>query len=241
MTAAGNASVRSTTRHSSRRRSRLRVVDTERRMGRHHAQLHLGHTPAIPRASSITTAAPTCGVGQCRHLRHGRSTRSICGRCRCSTATAGASRGRSRCVPGRMCACAGCAPRRCTSAIADHEVTHLCGAPIVMATLLNAPARDEAARARGAVLHGRGAAARGRAGGDEGAAGFDVTHLYGLTEMLRPGVVNDWHGNGTRCRSPSRREEGAPGRALRRTGGARRDATPTRMTPVPPTARPSAR
>ena len=49
-------------------------------------------------------------------------------------------------------------------AIADHKVTHLCGAPIVMATLLNAPAEEkQAAAARGRVLHRRGAAAGGGA------------------------------------------------------------------------------
>jgi fatty-acyl-CoA synthase len=78
-------------------------------------------------------------------------------------------------------------------AIADHEVTHLCGAPIVMSTLLNAPAGEKqplphmvrfftaAAPPPEAVL----AAMR--------EAGFDVTHLYGLTETYGPAAVNEWH------------------------------------------------
>ncbi len=78
-------------------------------------------------------------------------------------------------------------------AIADHRVTHLCGAPIVMSTLLNAPAADKrplphlvrfftaAAPPPEAVL----AAMK--------EAGFDVTHLYGLTEVYGPAVVNEWH------------------------------------------------
>jgi len=78
-------------------------------------------------------------------------------------------------------------------AIATHKVTHLCGAPIVMATLLNAPANEKkplphvvefftaAAPPPEAVL----------AGMKE--AGFNVTHLYGLTESYGPAVVNDWH------------------------------------------------
>jgi fatty-acyl-CoA synthase len=78
-------------------------------------------------------------------------------------------------------------------AIANHKVTHLCGAPIVMATLLNAPAAEKkplphvvefftaAAPPPEAVL----------AGMKE--AGFNVTHLYGLTETYGPAVVNDWH------------------------------------------------
>jgi fatty-acyl-CoA synthase len=77
--------------------------------------------------------------------------------------------------------------------IATHKVTHLCGAPIVMATLLNAPANEKkplphvvefftaAAPPPEAVL----------AGMKE--AGFNVTHLYGLTECYGPSVVNDWH------------------------------------------------
>ena len=79
-------------------------------------------------------------------------------------------------------------------AIANHKVTHLCGAPIVMATLLNAPTQEKkplphvvefftaAAPPPEAVL----AAMKD--------AGFNVTHLYGLTECYGPAVVNDWHG-----------------------------------------------
>ncbi len=78
-------------------------------------------------------------------------------------------------------------------AIANDKVTHLCGAPIVMSTLLNAPATEKkplphvvefftaAAPPPEAVL----AAMKG--------AGFNVTHLYGLTECYGPSVVNDWN------------------------------------------------
>jgi len=79
-------------------------------------------------------------------------------------------------------------------ALADHKVTHLCGAPIVMATLINAPAEEKrplphvvqfftaAAPPPEAVLAGMAD------------AGFNVTHLYGLTETYGPAVINDWHG-----------------------------------------------
>jgi fatty-acyl-CoA synthase len=78
-------------------------------------------------------------------------------------------------------------------AIATHKVTHLCGAPIVMSTLLNAPQVEKkplphmvqfataAAPPPQAVL----AAMK--------AAGFNVTHLYGLTETYGPASVNEWH------------------------------------------------
>ncbi len=77
--------------------------------------------------------------------------------------------------------------------IADHKVTHMCGAPIVMSTLLSASDEDKrelphvvefftaAAPPPEAVL----AAMKD--------AGFSVTHLYGLTESYGPAVVNDWH------------------------------------------------
>jgi fatty-acyl-CoA synthase len=78
-------------------------------------------------------------------------------------------------------------------AIAAHKVTHLCGAPIVMSTLLNATDAEKrplpnkvefvtaAAPPPEAVL-----AAMAK-------AGFNVTHVYGLTEVYGPAVVNEWH------------------------------------------------
>jgi fatty-acyl-CoA synthase len=77
-------------------------------------------------------------------------------------------------------------------AIADHGVTHLCGAPVVMATLLNAP-DDEKRDFPQRVRFNTAAAPPPEsvlAGMDE--AGFDVTHLYGLTEVYGPAVVNEW-------------------------------------------------
>jgi fatty-acyl-CoA synthase len=87
-------------------------------------------------------------------------------------------------------------------AIAARKVTHLCGAPIVMATLLNAAPEEKkplphtiefitaAAPPPEAVL----AAMKG--------AGFNVTHVYGLTEVYGPAVVNDWRAEWDRL-SPS--------------------------------------
>jgi 3-(methylthio)propionyl---CoA ligase len=78
-------------------------------------------------------------------------------------------------------------------AIAKFNVTHLCGAPIVMSTLVNATAQEKkplphvvqfvtaAAPPPEAVL----AAMK--------AAGFNVTHVYGLTETYGPASVNEWH------------------------------------------------
>jgi len=77
--------------------------------------------------------------------------------------------------------------------IAEHKVTHLCGAPIVMATLLNAP--DEEKKPLPHVVEFFTAAApppEAVLAGMKG-AGFNVTHLYGLTETYGPAAVNDWH------------------------------------------------
>jgi fatty-acyl-CoA synthase len=76
--------------------------------------------------------------------------------------------------------------------IADHGVTHFCGAPIVLNLVLNAGAQDRrdfkhtvkvmtaAAPPPIAVLRGMEA------------SGFDVTHVYGLTETYGPAVICAW-------------------------------------------------
>ena len=78
-------------------------------------------------------------------------------------------------------------------AMATHKVTHLCGAPIVMAALLNAPDAERRTPA-GAVTFLTAAAPPPEAVlAAMNSAGFQVTHLYGLTETYGPAVVNDWH------------------------------------------------
>jgi fatty-acyl-CoA synthase len=78
-------------------------------------------------------------------------------------------------------------------AIADHRVTHLCGAPIVMSTLLNASA-DERRGIGHTVSFVTAAAPPPEAVlAAMATAGFDVTHVYGLTETYGPAVVNEWH------------------------------------------------
>lgn len=77
-------------------------------------------------------------------------------------------------------------------AIADHKVNVLCGAPIVMSTLLNAPASQRRRFDHGVTFNTAAApppqaVLRGMA-----EAGFRVIHLYGLTETYGPCVVNQW-------------------------------------------------
>ncbi|HEV2604294.1 MAG TPA: acyl-CoA synthetase [Microvirga sp.] len=78
-------------------------------------------------------------------------------------------------------------------AIADHGVTHLCGAPIVMSTLLNAPADEKRALPHTVQFFTAAAPPPEAVLAAMKEAGFDVTHLYGLTEVYGPAVVNDWH------------------------------------------------
>ena len=122
---------------------RFRLVDAGRRVGRDLAELHLGHDRQSEGRRLPPPRRGADGLRQHHPCRTWASTPSICGRCRCSTATAGAFPGRSPCRPAPMSACAGCAPRQMYDAIADHGVTHLCGAPIVMSTLINAADGDK--------------------------------------------------------------------------------------------------
>jgi fatty-acyl-CoA synthase len=78
-------------------------------------------------------------------------------------------------------------------AIANHKVTHLCGAPIVMATLLNAPENEKRPLPHVVEFFTAAAPPPEAVLAAMKQAGFNVTHLYGLTECYGPSVVNDWH------------------------------------------------
>ncbi len=78
-------------------------------------------------------------------------------------------------------------------AIADHKVTHLSGAPIVMSVLLNAKP-EERREFDHTVSFNHAAAPPPQAVLNEmAAAGFNLTHLYGLTETYGPAVINEWN------------------------------------------------
>ncbi|MFZ0846738.1 MAG: acyl-CoA synthetase [Pseudolabrys sp.] len=79
-------------------------------------------------------------------------------------------------------------------AIATHKVTHLCGAPIVMATLLNASEAEKKPLPHIVNFATAAAPPPESVLAAMKSAGFNVTHVYGLTECYGPSVVNEWHG-----------------------------------------------
>jgi fatty-acyl-CoA synthase len=78
-------------------------------------------------------------------------------------------------------------------ALADHGVTHLCGAPVVMQTILGAT-NDERRPFSQPVRMMTAAAPPPAAVLERMAAiGIDVTHVYGLTEVYGPAMVCAWN------------------------------------------------
>ena len=77
-------------------------------------------------------------------------------------------------------------------AIADHEVTHFCGAPIVLNLLINAS--DDAKRDFSHTVKVMTAAAPPPPSvlAAMEKSGFAMTHVYGLTETYGPAVICSW-------------------------------------------------
>jgi len=109
------------------------------------------------------------------------------------------------CFPWTITLLAGChvflrAPRARAiyDAFAEHGVTHLCGAPIIMSLIAGADAderRDFPQRIR--MMTAAAPPPATVIAGME-AMGISITHVYGLTEVYGPAVVcaekPDWHG-----------------------------------------------
>jgi fatty-acyl-CoA synthase len=76
--------------------------------------------------------------------------------------------------------------------IEEHGVTHMCGAPVVLSTLIHAP--DDVKRRFDHVVEiaTGGAAPPSAVIADMEAMGFRVTHLFGMTECYGPSTVCVW-------------------------------------------------
>jgi fatty-acyl-CoA synthase len=77
-------------------------------------------------------------------------------------------------------------------AVAAHGVTHMCGAPIVMAVIVSAADEVKRPLERVVEFFTAGAPPPEAVLASMARGGFNVTHLYGLTESYGPAVVNDW-------------------------------------------------
>ena len=117
--------------------------------------------------------------------------------------------------------------------IKRHKVTHYCGAPIVHSTLINAP--EELKKGITHKVRGMVAAAAPPAAMIEGMErmGFDITHVYGLTEVYGPATVcakhEEWESLDVGERTRLNARQGV--RYLMEEGLAVMD--PETMTPVP--------
>ncbi len=83
------------------------------------------------------------------------------------------------------------------NAMREHGVTHYCGAPIVQGMLVNAPdALKDRPAAKGVKAMVAGAAPPASMIEGMESLGFDLTHVYGLTEVYGPATVcakqGDW-------------------------------------------------
>jgi fatty-acyl-CoA synthase len=79
------------------------------------------------------------------------------------------------------------------AALAEHRVTHLCGAPLVMQTILGASAEEKKKLPQRVMFLTAAAAPPEATLAAMAAEGFEVVHVYGLTEVYGPAVVNEWH------------------------------------------------
>ncbi len=78
-------------------------------------------------------------------------------------------------------------------AIIEHDVTHMCGAPIVMGMLVNASSQEKKILKKPVKMFTAGAAPPSAILEAIEDINFEITHVYGLTECYGPGVVSEWH------------------------------------------------
>ena len=98
-------------------------------------------------------------------------------------------------------------PAAIFDAIRAHRVTHLCGAPIVLNLLANAPAGVDRRFDHTVDVATGGAAPPSAIIGAMEALGFRVTHLYGLTESYGPATLCAWQADWAELPLPARAQK----------------------------------
>jgi fatty-acyl-CoA synthase len=76
--------------------------------------------------------------------------------------------------------------------VAEHRVTHMCGAPTVLSMLINAPAEARVRFDHVVELQTGGASPPAKVIRAMNELGFRVQHIYGLTEVLGPSTLCAW-------------------------------------------------
>ncbi len=79
------------------------------------------------------------------------------------------------------------------AACANHKVTHMCGAPIVMNMMVNASDDEVKPLSNKTTFFTAAAPPPAATLQAMETAGFDVIHVYGLTETYGPAAINAWH------------------------------------------------
>lgn len=78
-------------------------------------------------------------------------------------------------------------------AIATHRVTHFCGAPVVLNFVINADDGDRRDFTHTCYVMTAAAPPPAPVLQRMQQSGFDVTHVYGLTEVYGPAAICEWH------------------------------------------------
>jgi fatty-acyl-CoA synthase len=105
-------------------------------------------------------------------------------------------------------------PKRIFDAIAEHRITHMCGAPIVLNMLAHAPAEAKRPLPLRTKVATGGAAPPPVVIERMEAMGFEVLHLYGTTESYGPATycppLSEWEGLAHEARYQLMARQGLP-------------------------------